>query len=112
VLIYISKQRFDDRLHIIWEVDADLQLMIPPLSIQPLVENAVRHGKLMRSMGGKIYIRIIDHKDRVEVTITDNGVGMDEGTLERIFDRRSDNRQGIGLSNVDRQLPLSYRNEP
>ena len=40
--LYIEKERFGDRLSIVWEVEQNIQLRLPPLSVQPLVENAVR----------------------------------------------------------------------
>ncbi|WP_232697979.1 ATP-binding protein [Brevibacillus daliensis] len=102
--LFIEKERFEERLQIVWEVDESIQLQIPPLSIQPLVENAIRHGVLKRSRGGKIHIRITDYADYAEVAIIDDGVGMDEKTLQRVLESRSDNRSGIGLINTDRRL--------
>ncbi|GGA01443.1 hypothetical protein GCM10008018_54630 [Paenibacillus marchantiophytorum] len=106
--LYIEKQRFEHRLEVVWEIDADLNLEIPPLSIQPLVENAVRHGIMSRSKGGKITIGIKNQQDRAEITVADNGSGMDEETVQRIFERQLDGRQGIGLLNVDRRLKQMY----
>lgn len=85
-------------------------LKIPPLSIQPLVENAVRHGITSRSSGGKIFIQITEYEDRSEATITDNGVGMDEKTVQGLLCTRSGNRQGVGLLNIDRRLKQIYGN--
>ncbi|UKS28924.1 response regulator [Paenibacillus sp. HWE-109] len=50
--LYIEQQRFEERLHVEWEVQADLDMLIPPLALQPLVENAVRHG-ILRQFGLK-----------------------------------------------------------
>ncbi|WP_376745670.1 histidine kinase [Paenibacillus sedimenti] len=58
--LYIEKERFDGTLEIVWEVDAGMKLKIPPLSIQLFVENAVRHGIMRRSSGGKILIQITE----------------------------------------------------
>ncbi|RED60349.1 hybrid sensor histidine kinase/response regulator [Cohnella lupini] len=106
--LYIEKERFENRLLVEWEINADLSLMIPPLSIQPLVENALRHGILSRTAGGRITIGILDREDRVEVVVTDNGKGMEEETLNRLLHKRSDDKQGIGLLNVDRRLKQIY----
>lgn len=83
--LYIEKERFEERLQIVWEVDKNLSLLIPPLSIQPLIENAVRHGALMRSQGGTVRLQIIEHVKHVEISIIDNGVGMDEKTRLQIL---------------------------
>ncbi|WP_256223802.1 ATP-binding protein [Paenibacillus sp. 1_12] len=106
--LYIEKERFEERLQIIWEVDEDLTLLIPPLSIQPLVENAVRHGALMRSEGGTVTLQIIEHAEHVEISIIDNGVGIDDNTLKQILDSTSTIRAGIGVRNTDRRLKQIY----
>lgn len=106
--LYIQKERFDERLEVIWEVDDHVQLDIPPLTIQPLVENAVIHGILKRVEGGHIRIRITDRGQDVEVCITDNGVGIDEKQLKHILDKQPGERSGIGLLNTDRRLKQHY----
>ncbi|MBB6671882.1 ATP-binding protein [Cohnella nanjingensis] len=106
--LYIEKERFDDRLSIRWEVDEGIQLQVPPLSIQPLVENAVRHGLLSREEGGEIHIRISANEHEAEISVADNGVGMDEEEARRVLDSRQDVKAGIGLSNTDRRLKQLY----
>ncbi|MCY9692843.1 ATP-binding protein [Paenibacillus alginolyticus] len=108
--LYIENERFNGNLDIAWEIDVGMQLKIPPLSIQPLVENAVRHGITRRSSGGKILIQITEYEDRSEATITDNGVGMDEETVKGLLCSRSGSRQGVGLRNIDRRLKQMYGN--
>lgn len=71
----IEKERFEERLQVQWEVQASLEMLIPPLFIQPLVENAARHGILRRQRGGKIIIRIAEYGHSVEVHVEDDGVG-------------------------------------
>ncbi|MNJ33399.1 Aerobic respiration control sensor protein ArcB [compost metagenome] len=106
--LYIQKERFGDRLQVIWEVDDDIQIDIPPLTIQPLVENAVIHGILNRSAGGEVRIRVTEHDHYVEVCVSDNGAGIDEVTIKHILDRQLDKRTGIGLHNTDRRLKQFY----
>src|SRR5699024_1061930 len=50
--IYIEQERFEDRLKVDWDIDDNLNFHIPPLSIQPLVENAINHGILKKLEGG------------------------------------------------------------
>lgn len=104
--LYIQKERFGDRLQIIWDVDVDdtIQIEIPPLTIQPLVENAVIHGVLNRSAGGELRICITQSENEVVVRISDNGEGIEAGRLKHILERQVDNRTGIGLHNTDRRL--------
>lgn len=108
--LYILKERFGDRLHVIWEVDHHINLDIPPLTIQPLVENAVNHGILKRAEGGEIRIRLKDKGKFVEVTIIDNGEGIDAEKLKRLLVRQPDKRSGIGLLNIERRLKQLYGN--
>ncbi len=106
--LYIEKERFEDRLRIRWEVDAKFRFQVPPLSVQPLVENAIRHGILSLDDGGEIHIRITANEHEAEISVTDNGVGMDEETVKRVFERRMGERTGVGLFNTDRRLKQIY----
>lgn len=105
----IEKERFEDRLQVQWDLKASLEMLVPPLSIQPLVENAVLHGILKRVRGGSILIRIDEYEDRAEVYIEDDGVGMDETTVRNILVRSSaKEHKGIGLINTDQRLKQLY----
>ncbi|WP_028546651.1 hybrid sensor histidine kinase/response regulator [Paenibacillus taiwanensis] len=106
--LYIEKERFDERLHIVWEVNSDVALQLPPLTIQPLVENAVKHGILSRFKGGTVHIRIMDVGNHVTFTIQDDGIGMDEATVSKVLDSDRSNKKGIGLYNTDRRLKQLY----
>ncbi|MFD1205052.1 MULTISPECIES: ATP-binding protein [Sporosarcina] len=106
--LYIEKERFGDRLHVNWEVDDDIDGMIPPLSIQVLVENAVNHGVLKRIEGGVITIRIRNKEDSIEVSVLDNGVGMDEEKVKQLFTIQPDRTQRIGLINTEQRLQRLY----
>ncbi|MFD2170761.1 ATP-binding protein [Tumebacillus lipolyticus] len=106
--LYIEKERFGDRLQILWEVDEQVNLFLPPLSIQPLVENAVKHGVLRRSRGGTIRIRLLDHATHAELSIEDDGVGMAEERLRQVMAGQAEQHAGIGLRNTDRRLNQLY----
>ncbi|MEK5397943.1 ATP-binding protein [Paenibacillus sp. FSL K6-2859] len=106
--IYIQQQRFEERLHVKWEVDANLEMLMPPLTIQPLVENAVRHGVLSRAKGGTLRIHIETRADAVHFNIVDTGLGMDEAQVSRLLDPKGYKNQGIGLLNTDRRLTQLY----
>lgn len=55
--------------------------MVPALIIQPLIENALKHGILSRENGGNIHICIVDYDTYIEITVSDDGIGMDEATI-------------------------------
>lgn len=106
--LYIEKERFGDRLQIKWEIDEIKGVMIPPLSIQTLVENAVNHGVLKRREGGLITIRIRKRDGDTEISIIDDGVGMDEDKIKQIFTPQIEGKQGIGIVNTDQRLKRLY----
>ncbi|WP_176475416.1 ATP-binding protein [Paenibacillus sp. 7541] len=108
--LYIEKERFGDRIQIEWEVNQHLELNVPPLSVQPLVENALRHGLLQRSRGGTVRIRVIDRGDRAEISVEDNGVGIDPNTLRKALNPEDGigSSSGVGLANTDRRLKQLY----
>ncbi|MBB6673484.1 ATP-binding protein [Cohnella nanjingensis] len=108
--LYIEKERFGARVQVEWEANGRLELQVPPLSIQPLVENAVRHGLLRRAEGGTVRIRILDVGDGAEISVQDNGVGMEADRLQRALRQEEEigRRAGIGLANTDRRLKQLY----
>lgn len=104
----IEKTRFGDRLDVIWEVTNALHAQLPPLTIQPLVENALRHGILSRSEGGVIHIRVAAEADGTHIIVADNGVGMDPAAAEQVLHREQPPHGGIGLFNTDKRLRKQY----
>ncbi|OZB90857.1 ATP-binding protein [Paenibacillus sp. XY044] len=110
--LYIEKERFRERLEVVWDLDSDLALWIPPLTLQPLVENAVKHGLLSRLQGGTVWIRISRQADEVLFEVKDNGQGMSEEEVEQLLKpRRNETKsedRGIGLLNTNRRLMQQY----
>lgn len=106
--LFIEKERFGERLEVQWEGELEAELMVPPLAIQTLVENAVRHGVLRRSSGGTIVIRVEKSAEEAAITVSDNGVGMTEEQLRQALDKPSATGRGIGLYNTDRRLKQLY----
>ncbi|MFD2046657.1 ATP-binding protein [Ornithinibacillus salinisoli] len=108
--LYIEKERFGERLQVEWEVDTGIDEYLPPLSIQPIVENAVKHGVFERQKGGKICIQIKRYSEFIEISVHDNGKGMtkeiqDAVITENNFDKES---KGIGLRNINRRMNQLY----
>ncbi|MFD0590351.1 ATP-binding protein [Paenibacillus sp. GCM10027627] len=107
--LYIEKERFGDRINVVWEADENLALLLPPLTIQPLVENALKHGILSRSSGGTIRIRTVDGPQEAEVSVSDDGAGISEAELGGLLARgraEEGKRRGIGLANTHYRLKL------
>lgn len=103
--LYIEKQRFEERLTIVWNIDSDMgRVLIPPLSIQPLVENALKHGILKRVAGGTVIISIQTIDDHIHFTVEDDGVGMDSETLAHLNKMQASRSGGIGVLNTNRRI--------
>ena len=107
--LYIEKERFGERLSIEWEVGPGCEnVLIPPLTIQPLVENAVNHGLLSQIKGGTLRIRIVRQEDATWFEVQGDGVGMNKEIVERILDLATKEKGGIGVSNTHRRLTQMY----
>lgn len=102
--LYIEKERFEDRLQIKWEIEKVEGVMIPPLSLQTLVENAVNHGVLQKIVGGTVTIRVRDKKDYTEISVLDDGVGMEEEKISKLFTIQPGEEKGIGLINTQQRI--------
>ncbi|MEC0123256.1 hybrid sensor histidine kinase/response regulator [Paenibacillus pabuli] len=109
--VYIEKERFPDRLEVLWDIPQDLSLSIPPLTIQPLIENAVRHGVLSKRTGGTVQIRIIEQDDQAIIEVQDDGVGMSQAQIDNALEWPKKNPSGsggVGLTNTHRRLNQRY----
>lgn len=102
----IEQARFKERLMVEYDIDRNIAISIPMLSLQPIVENAVRHGIMSRVEGGKIYISVKEEQDRIVITIKDNGVGIPSAKLKNIF--MSDLSKGIGILNIHKRMLAIY----
>lgn len=110
--IYIEKKRFGDRLSYILKADVDLEAYeIPSFTLQPLVENSIRHGILVRPRGGVVAIRIMERENDLVIQVLDNGVGMDKAQKAVLLEgreRQEGSSSGIGTGNVFRRLRLMF----
>lgn len=112
----IQKFRFDNRLRYVFRVDPDsLETLIPPLIIQPLVENSVIHGLEGLMEGGVVEVKIELNQHILDVKVTDNGVGMDEQTLVQIQTMMNEEDEEkvtrLGLRNIHQRLQIIYGNK-
>ncbi|MFD4609881.1 sensor histidine kinase [Streptomyces sp. NPDC058440] len=105
----LVRARFGDRLSVTLQIAPEvLPIALPFLCLQPLVENAVKHG--LEGKNGTCHIRITARDAGAEavVVIEDDGAGMDPGLLRRILAGEDSPSGGIGLSNVDDRLRQVY----
>jgi len=95
----IEQMRFQDRLTVNFEVENEtLDAQIPNLILQPLVENAIRHGIAPLATAGKILIESRRENGYIELAVSDNGAGLQD----------SSNENGIGLKNTRERLEKLY----
>lgn len=105
--VSIEKARFGERLHYYVECEKIPAVHIPRLILQPLVENAIRHGILKKAQGGNVWLSIVVEPTKVSFEIRDDGVGMSQDKLTQIFGNTKPN-QGIGISNIHIRLLKYY----
>ncbi len=106
--LLLENARFGDRLQVSLQIAPEvLSTVIPFLSLQPLVENAVRHGLEAKVGQGLVQIGARDLGAYTEVTIEDDGVGMDPEQLRLVLSGHQDGTH-VGLRNVDARLRQVY----
>jgi hypothetical protein len=97
----VEQERWGDRLSVEWQVAPDAEpLPLPPMTLQPLVENALKHGLGARLEGGALRIGVVRVNGRLELEVADDGVG---------FPVRY--REGTGLGNLRQRLQTLYGQE-
>ena len=105
----LEQARFGERLRVRVQVDPEvLQAVVPVLSLQPLVENAVRHGVESRPEGGTVAIEGVDLGSDVELRVIDDGAGIDPDKAAAALAGRG---AGIGIANVHRRLRSTFGEE-
>ncbi len=106
----IQKFRYEDRLNYELELEpAALRVMIPPLIIQPLVENAVLHGLENQLEGGMITVKAYVDNGHLHIEVADNGIGMNESQVEIIKQAIADQEEDrIGMRNVHQRIQIIY----
>lgn len=87
--INIQKARFPGRLKIVTDIDDNIHCKLPPFSLQPIVDNAIRYGVLKRAKGGTVSLSVKKLPRLVRITVKDDGAGMTGEQLDNLFDRRN-----------------------
>jgi two-component system LytT family sensor kinase len=102
----IEMVRFGDKLRFVKEIDpATLDLLVPSMLLQPLVENSIRHGLASKVDGGTIRVRSQIAGGRLQILVEDDGVGIPEAKLATLFEH------GIGVNNVNERLKVLFGGE-
>jgi two-component system sensor histidine kinase LytS len=107
----IEEARFEERIKINFSIEIQCHdSVIPPLILQPLVENAVKHGLFPKKGRGNLYISATRNNEDVIITVEDDGVGMNPDKLKALTGqaRGYKNIKGIGFHNVNERMAAIY----
>ncbi|MGB2953348.1 MAG: histidine kinase [Gaiellaceae bacterium] len=103
----LEQARFGPQLQV--KIDATpeaLGVKLPPFLVQPLVENAVKHGKTDRTL--QLMVRARVRRGRLRVTVRDDGRGIAREAIDRMLEPGGGEGDGLGLANVNRRLAAFY----
>ncbi|MEM7105327.1 MAG: histidine kinase [Bacteroidota bacterium] len=101
IYLELEKARFGDRLQFQFDIDTRVEhAMVPPMILQPLVENAVKHGISPKIEGGNITVSVFPKGDKIQFEISDSGVGLNANS--KLLDN------GVGLTNTRKRLEKMY----
>lgn len=99
----IEVVRFGPQLRVVKDISPDtLEVIVPSMLLQPIIENSIKHGLSRKVGGGRIIIRTSRRGDRTAIDVEDDGLGMTEERLNEAL------QGGIGLSNVNERLRTIY----
>ena len=102
--VEIEKARFGERINVEYAIDPELLAMeIPSFCLQPLVENAIKHGLCKKDAGGTVLISVKKNEGVIIISISDTGIGMSAEKLDRLRSMESAD-EGVGFFNVVRRL--------
>jgi len=103
----IEEARFGDKLQVNMDIEAGTEgFLLPPLVLQPLVENAVRHGLLPKENGGTVSLHVRLEGDGLDIFVRDDGIGISSFKMRGILEGEHDEHgeTGLGLINVHQRL--------
>ncbi|HQV52382.1 MAG: histidine kinase [Flavobacteriales bacterium] len=104
--------RYEERLRVQWNIEPDLnRIQVPPMLLQTLVENAVRHGVAKYADGGDIHISAQKSVNGIVLSIRNSGHFETPGTQQMNGGSNTTSRVGIGLRNTRRRLEMLYKGE-
>ncbi|HZK85728.1 MAG TPA: LytS/YhcK type 5TM receptor domain-containing protein [Desulfosporosinus sp.] len=107
----LEQARFTERLSVKLEIDPLLEnVLLPPLTLQPLVENGIRHGLKGLEKTGEILVRVTETKGYALISVKDNGIGISAGRIAELLHSRIESQEGTGLAlyNVNQRLTYHF----
>lgn len=102
----LEKARFEEKLEVVYDVKGNLDIQVPTLILQPIVENAVKHGVDSRGVR-YVAISVQENKDGLQVCIADHGRGFPEEVLEKLKKEEAVGKS-VGLLNVHKRMKSIY----
>jgi two-component system, LytTR family, sensor kinase len=103
VTLELEQERLKKRLEVVYEIDDSLlQTKVPPMLLQPITENAIKHGIAPHINGGKVTVSIKRNNNKIHISISDTGAGYKGELTDSIFTK------GIGLRNTNLRLEKLY----
>jgi two-component system sensor histidine kinase YesM len=115
--IKIMNHRYKDKIEFMCDAsDAALRCIMPKIMLQPIVENSLYHGIKLKSDKGKIGIKAVVEHMELQITVWDDGIGMDDDQLKRLREHISQpgamgadyGRGGFGLQNIQQRIEMLY----
>lgn len=97
--INLEKRRYGDRIKTEFDLE-EINFVLPPLTVQPMVENAIKHGLSKKEEGGTVWISTRRKGNEIVLTIRDDGLGFDQN------EQKNDGREHVGIVNVRYRLEL------
>jgi len=103
--VEIEKARFGELINVEYDIDPTLrQMKLPSFCIQPLVENAIKHGLCKKEAGGTIYISAKRTRTGIVLEVRDTGIGMSAETLHRLKTGDFSRKGSVGFFNVKKRI--------
>lgn len=114
--LFLQEERFGDRITFVYSIPEEVPLLrVPGMTLQPIVENAVKHGVERLTEGGRVEITMSQTPEAVEICVEDNGCGIPEekvDALNRGEAVRGDSRStGLGIANVHSRMAIFYKKQ-
>jgi len=104
--LFIEKARFGKRLQVVYDIDDNIDCMLPPLIIQPLVENSVQHGLAGRKNGVTVKIAVYSETSFIVISIEDDGLEISESTYGKLLS--DEESKSVALKNINQRLIRIY----
>lgn len=105
--VEIEKARFGDKLNVVYDIDEDVNIKIPSLIIQPLVENAIIHGIRANGGYGTVKISVKNKTNKTYISVENDGATIDEDIIKKVKSGNMPENK-IGLYNVHLRMKLMY----